>query len=296
MRYQFWSAVPLAIVALSGCQSKPEGQVVAKVDGHEISTQGLDAELTDAPPGVDRLAYRKAILPQLVDRTLLAQAARTMGLDKTPEFAARRERQEQKLLVEMLAQKLPNTVPVPNVQAVDAYIAAHPYEFAQRQKFYVDQIRFAQPASTDALLLLGQYKTLDALADALTRNATPFTRDHVLIDSAFLSPAMAAQVAKQPLGDPILLPYQGFYTANAIIQRMPTPMTGDVARGLAGEILRRKAIADAMGQTLQKARKDATITYQPGYQPDGKAPAASKAIQDATDRAPGGAAPPGAAR
>ncbi|MBZ6383252.1 hypothetical protein [Sphingomonas sanguinis] len=290
MKHLLWSAFPLAALALSGCQSKSDGQSVATVDGQAISTQGLDAELVDAPPGIDRLAYRKTILPQLVDRTLLAHAAQKMGLDKTPEYAARRERQEQKLLVEMLAEKLANAVPVPTVQAVDAYIAAHPYEFAQRQKFYVDQIRFAQPASTEALLSLGQYKTLDALADGLTRNATPFSRDHVLIDSAFLEPAVAAQVAKQPLADPIFLPYKGVYTANAIIQRMPTPIAGNVARGLAGEILRRKAIADAMGQTLQKARKDASITYQPGYKPDGKAPAASKAIQDATDRAPGGAA------
>ena len=285
MKHWSWSVVPLALLALSGCQSKPEGKGVAQVDGQAITTQVLNAELADAPPGVDRLAYRKAILPQLVDRTLLVQAAQKMGIDKTPEFAAQRERQEQKLLVEMLAQKLAATVPVPNVQAVDAYIAAHPYEFAQRQKFYVDQIRFAQPASTEALLALGQFKTLDALADALTRNATPFTRDHVLVDSAFLPAAIAAQVAKQPSGDPILLPYQGTYTANAIVQRMAAPVTGEPARALAGEILRRKAIADALGQTLKEQRKKASIAYEPGFKPDGKA-ADSKTVRDAADHVP----------
>lgn len=295
MKHLFWSAVPLAALALSGCQSKPEGQAVATVDGQAITTQGLDAELSDAPADVDRVAYRKTILPQIVDRTLLAQEARKMGIDKSPEFIAQRDREEQRLLVEMLAKKLANSVPLPTVEAVDRYIAAHPYEFAQRQKFYVDQIRFAQPASTDTLLQLGQNKTLDALATALTASAMPFTRDHVLIDSAFLDPAVAAQVAKQPLGDPILLPYNGLYTANAIIQRIPTPMTGNVARNLAGEILRRKAIADAMGETLKKARKDAAITYQAGYKPDAKAPADSKVIQDATSRT-GGTTRSGAAR
>jgi len=286
VKHWSWSAVSLALLALSGCQSKPGGQGVAQVDGQAITTQALDAELADAPPGVDRLAYRKVILPQLVDRTLLAQAARKMGIDKTPEFAAQRERQEQKLLVEMLAQKLANTVPVPNVQAVDAYIAAHPYEFAQRQKFYVDQIRFAQPASTEALLALGQFKTLDALADGLTRDATPFTRDHVLVDSAFLPAAIAAQVAKQPTGDPILLPYQGTYTANAIVQRMAAPVTGEPARALAGEILRRKAIADALGQTLKDQRKKASISYEAGFKPVGKAAVDGKAVRDAADRVP----------
>ncbi|WP_428968941.1 SurA N-terminal domain-containing protein [Sphingomonas sp. Xoc002] len=282
MKHWSWSAVPLALLALSGCQSKPEEKGVAQVDGQAITTQALDAELADAPPGVDRLAYRKAILPQLVDRTLLVQAAQNMGIDKTPEFAAQRERQEQKLLVEMLARKLADTVPVPNVQAVDAYIAAHPYEFAQRQKFYVDQIRFAQPASTEALLALGQFKTLDALADELTRNATPFARDHVLVDSAFLPAAIAAQVARQPSGDPILLPYQGRYTANAIVQRMAAPVTGEPARALAGEILRRKAIADALGQTLKAQRQKASISYETGFKPDSKA-ADGKTVRDAAD-------------
>ncbi len=286
MTHKFRVAMPITLLILAACQSKPEGQGVAEVDGRAITTQGLDAELADAPPGVDRLAYRKAILPQLVDRALLAQAARKMGLDKTPEFTAQRERHEQKLLVEMMARKLANTVPVPNVQAVDAYVAAHPYEFAQRQKFYVDQIRFAPPARTEALLALGQFKTLDALADGLTRNATPFTRDHVLIDSAFLDPAVAAQVAKQAAGDPILLPYNGIYTANAILQRMPAPVNGQDARGLAAEILRRKAIADVLGQTLQKARKDAKITYQQGYAPSSRPVGASKAIEDATAKGP----------
>lgn len=295
MKHLLWGAVPLAMLALSGCQSKPEGQAVATVDGQAITTQGLDAELTDAPSDVDHVAYRKTILPQIVDRTLLAQAAKKMGIDKSPEFGVQRDREEQKLLVELLAKKLANSVPLPTVEAVDRYIAAHPYEFAQRQKFYVDQIRFAKTASTEALLQLGQNKTLDALAAALTNNATPFTRDHVLIDSAFLDPAVAGQVAKQPSGDPILLPYNGLYTANVIIQRIPTPMTGNAARNLAGEILRRKAIADAMGQTLKKARQDATITYQAGYKPDSKTPADSKAIQDATSRT-GGAATSGAAR
>ncbi|WP_322964288.1 SurA N-terminal domain-containing protein [Sphingomonas fuzhouensis] len=286
MKHLSWSAAPLALLALSACQSKPEGQVAAKVDGQAITMQALDAELADAPPGIDRLAYRKAILPQLVDRTLLAQAAQKMGIEKTPEFAAQRERQEQKLLVEMLAQKLANTVPVPTVQAVDAYIAAHPYEFAQRQKFYVDQIRFPQPASTDALLALGQSKTLDALADQLTGNATPFTRDHVLIDSAYLDPAIAAQVVKQALGDPILLPYKGSYTANAIIQRMAVPMTGEPARALAAEILRRKAIADALGKTLREQRQKASISYEAGFKPAGKPAADSKAVRDAADQVP----------
>lgn len=281
MKKLSWSAVPLAMLALSGCQSKPEGQVAAKVDGQAITTQALDAELADAPSGVDRLAYRKAVLPQIVDRTLLAQAAQKMGLDKTPEFAAQREREEQKLLIQMLAQKLANTAPVPNVQAVDAYIAAHPYEFAQRQKFYVDQIRFAKPPTTDALLALGRFTTLDALADELTRNATPFTRDHVLIDSAYLDPAVAAQVAKQAFGDPILLPYKDGYTANAIVQRMAAPTTGEPARGLAAEILRRKAIADALGQKLKEERQKASISYEAGFKPAGKPAAVSQAVSDA---------------
>lgn len=286
MRHLLWSAAPLALLALSGCQSGSDGPAAAKVDGRVISTQALDAELKDAPPTVDRLTYRRTVLPQVIDRDLLAQAARQMGLDKTPEFAAQRDREEQKLLVGLLAEKLASTLPAPSVQAVDRYVAANPNEFAQRQKYFVDQIRFAKPASTEALIALGQYKTLDALADALTQSATPFVRDHVLVDSAFLDPAIAGAMAKQPLGDPILVPFEGNYTANAILQRLPTPVSGNDARSLAAEILKRKAIADAMGQKLKEQRKAASISYEPGFKPDGKASGNSKAIAEATSRAP----------
>jgi len=291
VKHLLWSAAPLALLLLSGCQSRSEGPAAAKVDGRDIPVATLDAELKDAPPNIDRVAYRKTILPQVIDRDLLAQAARQMGLDKTAEFAIARDREEQKLLIAMLAQKLANTLPAPTGQAIDVYIAAHPYEFAQRQKFYVDQIRFAKPSSTEALMALGQYKTLDALADALTQNAATFTRSHVLVDSAFLDPAIAGAMTKQPLGDPILVPLDGFYTANAIVQRMAEPLTGPAARGLAAEILRRKAIADALGKALQDQRKAASIAYQPGFQPaaktSGTSPGTSKVVEDAAGRAAG---------
>src|SRR5688500_6823890 len=91
-------AAALALVAgltLAACDrgKEPSGQVVATVDGQEVTIRELRAELGNlsfATPA-ERKAGEQAALQAIVNRKLLAKASEDQKLDKSPEFALQKQ-------------------------------------------------------------------------------------------------------------------------------------------------------------------------------------------------------------
>src|SRR5271165_576732 len=140
-----------ASVALAGCHfpglggghKAPTGQVVANVDGREVTLRELNAEMGTAtyPDPKARKAAEQVALRNIVARIILADAARAQGLDKTPDFALQKQRAIDTVLAQALQQKLISTVPQPTKEEAQSYISAHPDIFLERKVFVVDQIR-----------------------------------------------------------------------------------------------------------------------------------------------------------
>src|SRR4051794_39074115 len=93
-------ALALALLA-SGCQKKASGQTVAVVNNEEITASDLNAELTseNASPTGTTQQVRNQALENLIDRRLLAQQARSQGVDKSPEFVNQQRRATEDLLI-----------------------------------------------------------------------------------------------------------------------------------------------------------------------------------------------------
>ena len=117
----FAAGCALAILALSGCKREATGQVAAVVNGDEITLQEINAEIgnTELPKGIDRKVVQQAALQRIIDRRLIASAAREDGIDKDPQYIARQRRVDELLLIEMLGQKLEKTQRVPAAAAID---------------------------------------------------------------------------------------------------------------------------------------------------------------------------------
>src|SRR5579875_2662233 len=109
-----------ALLLLGGCgkkgsESLDKGQVVATVDGKDITTGELNAELmgVNVPQGERGKAIQQAALQQIVNRTILADLARDRGLDKTPMYLLQVRRGEDSLLVQMLQRQLASQIKPP---------------------------------------------------------------------------------------------------------------------------------------------------------------------------------------
>jgi EpsD family peptidyl-prolyl cis-trans isomerase len=265
-------------LALTACSKEPKGQIVAVVNGDEVSMQELNAELAGVriPDNADRAALRRQILERIIDRKLIVQKAREQGIDKTPDYVSQQRRLEENLLVSMLGQKIAQTVPMPDDRDVTQYIADNPTMFGQRQRLLLDQIQFEAPKNSKQLLNLRDAHSLDDIAAALGKMGLASSRGRGVIDTGRLDPQLMSKINQLPAGEPFVLPSNGSFVASVIVGRDLISTPTDVQRQVAIEAVRRRALFNESKAQVQRARGQAEIKYQPGFEPL-KTPAAKKA-------------------
>jgi len=254
---------------LAGCQKKAEGQVVAVVNGEEITANELNSEIAsrNIPANVDKKVVRADVLQQMVDRRLLAQAAKDQGLDRDPTYISRERVLKENLLVEMYAKKALDTVAVPDAAKVDQFIASHPSLFADRVKFRLDQVIFNPPADMAKLKELNGVHSIDGIVEWLKKNDIKFQRGPNALDSASLPPELVGKIKALPPGEPFIIPANGKIVANAVTAQEPVSLTIEQERPLATQAMRQEELGKIGQQRLKDAKDKAKIEYQPGYEP-----------------------------
>ena len=296
----------VAAVALSGCSklgigggdSAPSGQVVARLDGQEITTLEVNAELqgTNIPPAMARHDAEKLALGNILTRRMLAKEAETRALDKQPDFQLQQRRAEEQLRVQALARDIAAKVATPTRD--------------EAEKFIRDNSQFPRPENV-ADLGFEDTKTLAQVEAILNANDIPFRRQPASLDTLTANPTFVQEVtrvlekdpnelfmfATRPQGAPAPV-----IMVNQVKETRVQPFTGDKAREFAVNHLRNERIQNALKaqvDQLQKTRAE-RVVFQEGWEVDptqdpgtiGGAAAGGNVVPDAT---PGGPALPGGA-
>ena len=298
-----WRFALISVVCLviGGCHfpgghgAAPTGQVVATVNGQEITQLELNAELAGANLPTDPTA-RKAVqaraLQLLIGRMLLAQAAHDQGVDKTPEFALEKARSDQILLAQALQAKLAKDVPPPTPEEVARFILDNPDVFAQRKVFTVDQIRMGRPTDPN---FTKELQPLNALADVealLTRDHIDYRRGAAQLDSVGIDPKIVAGIVKLPAGTVFVLPASSGLLIDQITDTKIQPLTGDDATKYATTVLTRQHIQEALTRQVQTifSKGAASVRYNPAYQPPkSSAPPSAPSAAPESSQAPSNA-------
>ena len=258
-----------ALGLLSACDKQPEGQVVAVVNGDEITQQELNAELgnTQLPEGEQADAIRNAALANVINRRLVAGVAREEGIESTPEFILRRKQMEEALLVQLLSQKTARDLKQPSPEDIDRFIAANPQTFAERTLFAVDQIRFAEPNRKDYLDALRGANNMTDVVAILNRFGIKFDRRNAQVDSATLTPDLFRKIRAVGTSEPIVIPSGPTVTVSQILEMKSAPIQGADARQAASNGFQQQAVSQALEEKLNQAKEEAGIDYQPGFGP-----------------------------
>ena len=283
-------AAPLALAACGDKSSAPTGQVVATVGGEEITTTDLDSELNGAaaptPEGQKNL--QRMALENVINRTILAQAAEKDGLAKGPEFAVIERKARQAALVELLQRKVGTSIPQPGSEEIDAFVSENPSLFSNRKIFVVDQIVVSQPTQ-DLAKALQPVKTMAEAQAVLDRLKIKGNNTVGVIDSLTMPPQAAQQIGALPPDEIFIIPGQGGLRINHVRSSQVDPVTGDQARGIAKELLMRQRSQTALQTSLTERVKAgrATVKYNDAFAPP-KEPAggAAKAPAGGAAKAP----------
>jgi peptidyl-prolyl cis-trans isomerase C len=264
----FIASVGVLALSLGACSKEPTGQVLAVVNGDEITIDELNGELNGAalPPGVDKKMAQRQLLQQLIDRRLLAQAAEADGLDQDPAYVRQQRRMNEELLVRLYATKAQATVPVPDAKAVDDYVAGNPQMFAQRKQYKLTQISFPMVSDPNVIKAIEANKTMDELKATLTRLKIEFENTGGALDSGQIPEATLNKILAMPRTEPFVTSAGNRMVASIIVGEAPLIVPADKVKPLAAQSIRNENLGKIGEQRLKEARAKAEITYQPGFE------------------------------
>lgn len=121
----------LLILLLAGCAGDaPTGQVLARVDGVEVTRRELMAELQAGQEG--NVAAQAAALDRVIDRKLLVAAAKAALIDRTPTVQIAQRREAEGVLARAYLAQVDAGVNSPGADAVGRHVAGHPWRYARR--------------------------------------------------------------------------------------------------------------------------------------------------------------------
>lgn len=139
------SAVLLALLALAACGtggSTPSGQVVAKVNGDEITIHQVNAAMArfGKLDEAQAKAASKQVLNALIDQQLLLKKAAEKKLERDPAVMQALEVAKRQVLSQAYLEKIMQGVTKPSTNDVHAYYAKNPALFENRRIYRFQEI------------------------------------------------------------------------------------------------------------------------------------------------------------
>jgi len=237
-------------------------QVVARAAGKEITLSQLRLEMARLGLSPTDPDAERAALQSLVNRTVLANAARAASLHKRPEGVARMyAAQDQALADYYLA--IASQPAEPTDQEIEAFIAANPTLFARRRAYdflvmSIETKNFDEKALTP---LFDEEANFDRLIGVLQKAGARYSTATASETGAAFPPPIREQLARYGVRDNIVI--KGEATTQILkitaIRNDPMPLReqGALARGM---VLEERAGA-RIEETLARLTKGADIAY-----------------------------------
>jgi EpsD family peptidyl-prolyl cis-trans isomerase len=268
------STVLIAALLLAGCgsansDSVPSGQVVATVDGQEVTVADLNAEIGDGN-ATDPAAQAEA-LERILARKLLAAEARRQDLDSTPLAAILKAQAEDTALAQALARKVTDGVPKVSEDEVTEFLRSFPASISQRRLLSVEQlfVPVMPPKTFEELKKVTRLEDAEAVLNA---DKVMFRRTVTMVDTLTLNPDFAAKIVSSEGSDIFIIPNGQTAEIGKIVSSRIEPITGDQARVAARTVLMRQRSVEMVNNALGKVIADGRRKVQVNPQYQGKAP------------------------
>lgn len=136
----------LCALLLGACaregENKPASQVVAKVNGTEISIHQVNAVLGRMGPFPPQEAadLSKRVLEQVIDQELIVEKAKEKKLDRNPQVLQAIEAARRDVLARAYLEEIASSATRPTAQEIKEFFDANPALFKDRRIFTVREI------------------------------------------------------------------------------------------------------------------------------------------------------------
>ena len=259
-------AVALAFLSASCNKTEPKGQVVAIVNGKEITVGELNEEASARGMSIGNdPSARGRVMRDLVDRKLLAEQARNDKIDQTPEYLLKARRLNELLLVQELVADRRGPAD-PGDAEVRAFIRTHPHALAQRVSISAAQIIVPRKLSAKLQADLSTASTLQEAQQLLTAARISGARSQQVWDSANLPEATTERLLPS-MGELVLLPAGPGMAIVQVFSVTPQPVPPEQRLSTARQLMTQQRTITALNQLLDSVRSKARVKYQKGFEP-----------------------------
>lgn len=255
-----------AMMQLAACEHKEAGgqaktgQVIARVNGDEITISQLNYELQhgNVKPAQQALASQQ-IVQGLIDRQIVEQAALKASLDRKLGVLQAIENAKALVLVQAYFEEKVAAVAKPTEAEVDDYYAKHPDLFANRKVYLMDELSLpAASYSKELNAVADSAKTLEVITQWLDQHGLKYNHAQATHAAETLPLALRTQLLKMVTGDIIFIRAQEGILIGRIQAVKDAPVAQSdakrfIERGLMTE--KRKAVAEAELKNLRASSK-----------------------------------------
>lgn len=253
---------------LAAC-SRPaieEGQVLARVNGDEISIHQFNFAMAQAAVRPQTSADQAELLDKLIDRQLAIQQALEKKLDRRPEVMMRLEEARRDILADAYAKDLSAANLGPTSDDVAKYFREHPALFGERKIYRLREISLTNdaPALPEVQQRLDKKQDLSDVLAWLRQQPGAFTDQMVIRPAEQLPIEVAVRLHEVAPGEVIAFRLPRALVVYQIQSAEVVPLPWAAAAPVIKEHLKKQHDFESLNKVLAQLRSKAKIERKAG--------------------------------
>ncbi len=254
---------PFLALFLAGCD-KPgpdEAQVLARVNGDEISVHQVNFARSQSPTKVLGESDLNALVERMIDRQLAVQQALALKLDRQPDVMMRLEEARLDILAAAYGAHINAMNPTPQTQDAAAFYAEHPGLFAERKIYRLREISIPadSPTLPEAQARLERKEDLEDVLAWLRQQAGSFTDQQALRPAEQLPVEVAERLNRVKPGQTISFRLPRALVIYHLLGAESAPLALKSAETLIKDYLKKQHESSTFKKELQRLRAIADI-------------------------------------
>ncbi len=257
----------VTFLIISGCSMGEHAgtQVLAQVNGEEITVAEVDQYLETHPMAVDsaQQAQRMAI-DAVIDQHLLQDAARDAGVDREADVMLALLQARKETLIHAYESTLAVSDAPATAADISHYYMSHPLLYADRRDYGIDVLLIQADSTLQQALLkqLGASPRYEDFKQWVMQQRLPNSNWKSVLEPENMSSDQLATFSKMAVGAVYVAHQDEHRIALWELERLtPNAIPLDRARVQIMGVLAGQARADAVAKTLRTLRAKAKISY-----------------------------------
>lgn len=262
-------------VTLIACEqptSSTNEKIVATVGGELITENELNQALSRLGTRNEGEAaeVRSRVLEALIDQRLVAEAAKSTGLDKQPDVVRALQQVQRQVLFDAYMERIYKDMPKPTDAEINDYYSLHPELFSARKLYRIQEIELRMPSARLAEVedRLKQDRSLATFSDWLKAQEIE-SKSGVGVKPAEQIPGiLLAQIKDMKDGQvTVLATGPESISVLQVLGSRAQPVALEQARAAIERVVQSTKRKTLLGTELNKLRSQGKIEYTSGFAP-----------------------------